>query len=98
MISANTEMEGSMQECSSLGRDEASAAVGDGELVEESGPVDYCEDEGEGTLDDSDLEQLTYDDDPLLLLSDYEEEGEAKLTTDSCAGVGVCVCVCVRGS
>ena len=50
---------------------------GDGMLVEETGPVDYCQDEGEG-VDDSDLEQLTYEGDPLLLQSDYEDE-EGKL-------------------
>jgi hypothetical protein len=53
------------------------------EIVEESGPVDYCHDEGEATLEDNDLEQLAYEGDPLLLLSDYEEEEEGKLTTGS---------------
>lgn len=55
----------------------------DGEIVEESGPVDYCGDEGEGTLEDNDLEQLAYEGDPLLLLSDYEEEEEGNPITGS---------------
>ena len=41
------------------------------ELVEESGPVQYSE---EDALDDEDIEQLAYDGDPLLH-SDCEDEG-----------------------
>ena len=62
----------SSAEHSSVGIGEA-----EGVVVEESGPVDYCQDEGEG-VNDTDLEQLAYDGDPLLLLSDYEEEEEGK--------------------
>lgn len=58
----------------------SSAGIGEaGQIVEESGPVDYCQDEGEG-MNDAELEQLAYDGDPLLLLSDYEEEEEGKQT------------------
>ena len=75
-----------------FGRDSLNAVKGDtdkesmpehsstGEIVEESGPVDYCHD-GEGALEDNDLEQLAYEGDPLLL-SDYEDE-EGKLITGS---------------
>lgn len=48
------------------------------EVVEESGPVEYCEEgeeEGEG-LGDEDIEDLAYDDDPLLANSDYEDDDE----------------------
>ena len=41
-------------------------------VVEESGPVQY--DDGEEGLDDDELEELAYEDDPLLQ-SDYEDEG-----------------------
>lgn len=47
-------------------------------VVEESGPVEYCEeedddeDEGEG-LDDDEMEDLAYEDDPLLAHSDTED-------------------------
>ena len=38
---------------------------GDGEVVaEESGPVQYYDDEEEG-FDDKDMEELAYEDDPL---------------------------------
>ena len=45
------------------------------EMVEESGPVVYCdsEEEEEG-LGDADIEELAYEGDPLLY-SDYEDEG-----------------------
>ena len=42
------------------------------EAVVESGPVQY--DDGEEGLDDEELEELAYEDDPLLH-SDYEDEG-----------------------
>ena len=48
---------------------------GDEVVVEESGPVEYCEDELEEGVDDQELEQLAYKDDPLLH-SDYEDEGK----------------------
>ncbi len=41
-----------------------------GEVIEESGPVEYCEGEG---LGDEDIEDLVYEDDPLLAHSDYED-------------------------
>ena len=40
-------------------------------IVEESGPVQYCEEE-EG-LDDAEMEDLIYEDDPLLAQSDTED-------------------------
>ena len=49
------------------------------QVVEESGPVQY--EEGEEGLDDEEMEELVYEEDPLLH-SDYEDEG---------------VCVCVEG-
>ncbi len=45
------------------------------EVVEESGPVAYSEDEGEGEeggLDDEEMDGLAYEGDPLLI-SDYED-------------------------
>lgn len=47
-------------------------AIGD-MIVEESGPVEYCEELEEG-IGDHELEQLAYEGDPLLQ-SDYEDEG-----------------------
>ena len=45
------------------------------EVIEESGPVKYLEEEvEEGGLDDDEIEGLAYDEDPLLH-SDYEDEG-----------------------
>lgn len=44
----------------------------DSGVVEESGPVEYVDDD-EG-MDDHELEQLAYEGDPLLH-SDYEDEG-----------------------
>lgn len=41
-------------------------------VVEESGPVEYCEEEGEG-LDDEEMDDLIYEDDPLLAHSDNED-------------------------
>ena len=51
------------------------SGAGDGVsvVVEESGPVQY--DEGDEGLDDEEMEELAYEDDPLLH-SDYEDEGE----------------------
>ena len=48
------------------------------DVIEESGPVQYCEDVEEG-LDDEDMDELAYDGDPLLN-SDYEEEGMSLVT------------------
>jgi hypothetical protein len=47
------------------------------EEVEESGPVEYCDedDDGEG-LDDEEMEELIYEDDPLLAHSDTEDYNE----------------------
>lgn len=45
------------------------------EVIEESGPVQYCEEDAEEEgLDDEDMDELAYEGDPLLN-SDYEEEG-----------------------
>lgn len=41
-------------------------------MVEEMGPVEYCEEEGEG-LDDEEMEDLIYENDPLLAHSDNED-------------------------
>lgn len=76
----DTERDSSMPDHSSVVIGEALATGRDGQIVEESGPVDYCQDEGEAAMEDADLEQLAYDGDPLLLLSDFEEEEEGKLT------------------
>ena len=43
-----------------------------GVVVEETGPVEYCEEEEEG-LDDEEMEDLIYEDDPLLAHSDNED-------------------------
>ena len=74
----DTERGSSMPEHSSVGIGEALATECDGQIVEESGPVDYCQDEEEGAMEDAHLEQLAYDGDPLLL-SDFEEEEEGRL-------------------
>ena len=42
-------------------------------VVEESGPVEYCEEEEEDGLDDDEIEDLAYEDDPLLAHSDTED-------------------------
>ena len=48
-----------------------------GGVIEESGPVEYCEEEEEGEgLEDEDIEELIYEDDPLLAHSDYEDFDE----------------------
>ena len=78
MKDSDTERDNSMAEHNSVGLGEALGTKGDGEIVEESGPVDYCQDERDGTLEDTDLEQLAYDGDPLLVASDFEEEEEGK--------------------
>jgi len=47
------------------------------EVIEESGPVQYCEEDAEEEgLDDEDMDELAYEGDPLLN-SDYEEEGRS---------------------
>lgn len=47
----------------------------DPNVVEETGPVEYCDDEEEEVgLDDDEMEALVYEDDPLLAHSDCEED------------------------
>ena len=49
----------------------------DPDVVEESGPVEYCDDDEEGEgLDDDEMEELIYEDDPLLAHSDTEDYNE----------------------
>ena len=45
-------------------------------VVEESGPVEYFDDCLEEGIDDRELEQLAYEEDPLLH-SDYEDDGKS---------------------
>ena len=54
----------------SLAVDEPAAGGSNPDVVEESGPVEYSDDEG---LDDEEMQELAYEGDPLLP-SDYEEE------------------------
>lgn len=58
---------------------------GEPEVIEESGPVQYHEEEAEDEeeeegLDDEAIEGLAYDEDPLLH-SDYEDEGTSCRST-----------------
>ena len=47
-------------------------------VVEESGPVEYCEEDAEEEgLDDEEMDELAYEEDPLLN-SDYEDDGKYK--------------------
>ena len=46
------------------------------EVIEESGPVEYCEEDAEEEgLDDDEMDELAYEEDPLLN-SDYEDDGK----------------------
>ena len=55
---------------------------GSGDIVEESGPVQYVEADEEGGeeeedgLNDEEIEKLVYEDDPLLIHSDCDDEYE----------------------
>ena len=65
------------------------------EVIEESGPVKYLEEEvEEGGLDDDEIEGLAYDEDPLLH-SDYEDEG-IYMYLFACTQVHVLCVVCMH--
>ena len=57
-----------------LASGEPTAVAGNPDVVEESGPVEYSDEEEDG-LDDEEMQELAYEGDPLLH-SDYEEDGE----------------------